>query len=227
MDRRLFVRFAVREASGLIVMAVALFWSAGNLLWWEAWACLAVMLAWILATGAIMVSSNPELVAERLGPREGAKRWDIAIMSLVGILQLVRYVVAGLDQRFGWTGGFPLAVELAALVVCILGYALVVWATASNRFFSQIVRVQSERGHTVATGGPYHYVRHPGYLGSILFEVAAPILLASWGALILSGFTVPLLVLRTYLEDRTLQAELKGYDDYTHQVRSRLLPGIW
>jgi protein-S-isoprenylcysteine O-methyltransferase Ste14 len=101
-------------------------------------------------------------------------------MSLLGIIQLGRYIIAGLDQRNGWTGEFSVIAQIAALIVCILAYALFVWATASNAFFSQIVRIQSERGHTVATGGPYQYVRHPAYIGAILIELAVPILLASW-----------------------------------------------
>jgi protein-S-isoprenylcysteine O-methyltransferase Ste14 len=121
----------------------------------------------------------------------------------------------------------PLAAQIAALTLCVLGYALVVWATASNAFFSQIVRIQFERGHMVATGGPYQYVRHPAYLGAILYELAVPVLLASWWALIASGVSAILLILRTALEDRTLQAELPGYVDYARQVRRRLLPGIW
>ena len=166
-------------------------------------------------------------LAERLGPRRGAKAWDTAIMSMLGMTQLARYVVAGLDQRYGWTGGLPLAAQIAALTVCVSGYALVVWATASNASFSQIVRIQSERGHTVASGGPYQAVRHPAYLGAILFELAVPVLLASWWALVLSCLSVSLLILRTAVEDRSLQAELSGYADYTRRVAYRLLPGLW
>ncbi len=220
-------RYAIRETLGLLVMGVALFWSAGRVDWWPAWAALAVMAAWITATAIVIIRSNPALLAERLGPRKGAKPWDTAIMSLLGLIQLGRYIVAGLDQRYGWTGGLPAAAQIAALALCVLGYALVVWATASNTFFSQIVRIQSERGHAVATGGPYHYVRHPAYAGAILYELAVPVLLASWPALIASGLNVLLLILRTALEDRTLQAELAGYADYARQVRYRLLPGIW
>jgi protein-S-isoprenylcysteine O-methyltransferase Ste14 len=220
-------RYAVREALGLAVMGVALFWSAGRIDWWPAWAALSVMAAWIVATAFVVLRSDPDLLVERLGPRPGAKSWDMAIMSVLGLTQLARYVVAGLDQRYGWTGGPPLAAQVAALFVCVAGYALVVWATASNAFFSQIVRIQSERGQTVVTGGPYRYVRHPAYAGAILFELAVPVLLASWWAFVASGLGVTLLVLRTVLEDRTLQAELTGYADYRRDVRHRLLPGVW
>jgi protein-S-isoprenylcysteine O-methyltransferase Ste14 len=227
MGTQLIARYAIRETLGIVVMGVALFWSAGQIDWWPAWAAITVMAAWITATAIVIFRFNPGLLAERLGPRKGAKPWDTAIMSILGLTQLVRYIVAGLDQRYRWTGGFPLAGQIAALTVCVLGYALVVWATASNTFFSQIVRVQSERGHTVATGGPYHYVRHPAYIGAILYELAVSVLLASWWAFIASGLSAILLILRTALEDRTLQAELAGYVDYARQVRHRLLPGIW
>ena len=227
MDRKLIARYAVRETMSLVGMGVALFWSAGRIDWWPAWASLAVMLAWLMATAIIIFRLNPALLAERMGPRKGAKPWDTAIVSSVGLVQLVRYIVAGLDQRYGWTGGFPLAAQIAALTMCVLGYALFVWATVSNVFFSEIVRIQSEREHVVITGGPYHYVRHPAYCGAIVYELAVPILLASWWALIVSGLSTILLILRTALEDRTLQAELTGYADYARRVRYRLLPGIW
>lgn len=227
METKLILRYAIRETMGIVVMGVALFWSAGRVDWWPAWATLAVMSLWIIATAIVIARFNPALLAERLGPRKGAKPWDTAIMSMLGLAQLARYILAGLDQRYGWTGGLPLAAQITALIFCLFGYGLVVWATASNAFFSQIVRIQTERGHTVVTGGPYRYVRHPAYIGAIVFELAAPILLASWPAAIPSLLAVILLVLRTALEDRALQAELAGYADYARWVRQRLLPGIW
>lgn len=227
MDIKLIARYVVRETMGLVIMGVALFLAAGRIDWWPAWAALIVMLAWTAATAIVILRFNPDLLAERLGPRRGAKSWDTAILSILGIVQLARYVVAGLDQRYGWTGGIPLFAQIAALIVCVLGYTLVVWATASNAYFSQIVRIQKERGQTVATGGPYRYVRHPAYAGAILYELAVPVLLASWWALLVSALNAFLLVLRTVLEDRTLRDELDGYTDYAREVRSRLLPGIW
>jgi len=111
--------------------------------------------------------------------------------------------------------------------VCTLGYALLTWAMVSNSFFSQIVRIQTDRGHAVVTRGPYRFVRHPAYVGMILFELGMASLLASWPALLVSGVCALLLILRTALEDRTLQTELPGYLDYARQVRYRLVPGIW
>ncbi len=227
MNSKLIARYAVRESLGLVMMGVALFWSAGRMDWWPGWAALAVVLAWTAATAIVILRSCPELLAERLGPRKGGKTWDVAIMGIMGILQLVGCIVAGLDERYGWTGGMALAVQILALLLCGLGYALFVWATASNRFFSQVVRIQAERGHAVATGGPYCYVRHPAYAGSVVFELAVPFLLASWWALIPSIICAALLFLRTALEDRTLQRELSGYADYARRVPFRLIPAVW
>ncbi|HEX7976533.1 MAG TPA: isoprenylcysteine carboxylmethyltransferase family protein, partial [Anaerolineales bacterium] len=206
---------------------VALFWSAGRMDWWAAWAAIAVWLVWCAMSDTLLLRTNPDLMAERLAPPKGAKTWDRAIVSVFRLSTLARYILAGLDQRYGWTGGFPLAVQIAAGMVCVLGNTLLAWAMASNPFFSQIVRIQSDRGHAVVANGPYCYVRHPAYVGMIVFELAMSTLLASWWALLASGLSVILLIYRTAREDRTLQAELTGYVDYARQVRYRLLPGIW
>ena len=108
-----------------------------------------------------------------------------------------------------------------------LGWALLLWATASNAYFDTTVRIQEERGHTVQTGGPYRYVRHPGYVAAMLYQLSTPLLLGSWWALIPMILSVPLYLLRTALEDKTLQEELDGYKAYTEQTHYRLLPGIW
>jgi protein-S-isoprenylcysteine O-methyltransferase Ste14 len=227
MNTKLIALYILDQILSIAGVGVALFWSAGRIDWWAAWAAIAVWLIFFTATDILLLRFNPELMAERLNPPKGAKTWDRAILSILRLTTLVRYILAGLDQRYGWTVGFPIAAQLAGLVVCVLSYALLAWSMTSNTFFSQIVRIQSDRGHAVVTHGPYHYVRHPAYVGMILFEPAMSALLASWWAIIAAGLCAILLILRTALEDRTLQAELPGYVDYAHQVHYRLLPGIW
>jgi protein-S-isoprenylcysteine O-methyltransferase Ste14 len=225
---KIVVRYAIREIMGTAMAGAALLWPAGRIDWWPAWALVAVMLAWSTATAVVILRTNPDLLAERLGPRKGAKPWDTAIMSVVGLTTLARLVIAGFDERYGWSGStIPPTAQVTALAVSMLANAMVVWATASNAFFSQIVRVQSERGHAVATAGPYRLVRHPAYVGSILFELAVPVLLTSWWALVPGVLNAVLFVVRTTLEDRTLHAELDGYAEYAARVRHRLVPGIW
>jgi protein-S-isoprenylcysteine O-methyltransferase Ste14 len=119
------------------------------------------------------------------------------------------------------------AVQVVAAGFVLLVSALSVWAMASNRFFSGTVRIQADRGHTVVDGGPYGFVRHPGYLAWCISAPAIPLMLGSLWALIPSLLGMCALVLRTSLEDRTLRKELPGYEDYARRVRYRLLPGVW
>lgn len=226
MNTRLLTRFILRQIISLAGMGVALFWSAGRLDWWPAWDALAILGGWC-AGMTVLVARDPALLAVRMSKARGAPGWDAAIVASLGLVALFRYVTAGLDQRYGWTDPFPPAVPLAAFVVGALGYALFLWAAAANRFFSELVRIQTERGHTVVTGGPYRFVRHPAYAGTLLFELTASFLLGSWPSLIFSALSSFLLILRTSLEDCTLQAELTGYTGYASRVRARLLPGVW
>ena len=217
-------RWWIGSIVGILLGAANLFIPAGRLDWAMGWALVVIMAVWVVATG---LASSPELLAERAERRKGTKTWDMVVLGLAGLAIVIRPIVAGLDVRHGWTEAMPLTLQIIALLVVMLGYALVVWAMAANDYFSKIVRIQDDRGHTVATGGPYRFVRHPGYVGTILVELAAPIMLGSWWAIIPGGLSALLFILRTALEDRTLQKELPGYAEYTQQTRYRLLSGIW
>ncbi len=146
-------------------------------------------------------------------------------MALFGPLAV--WIVAGLDERFGWSAPFAPWVQVVALVAVALSYLLGNWAMVANRYFSSVVRIQEDRGHTVVSGGPYRFVRHPAYTGSLFGTLAMAIALGSWWALIPAGVDAVGLIVRTGLEDRTLQAELPGYANYARQTRYRLFPGIW
>jgi protein-S-isoprenylcysteine O-methyltransferase Ste14 len=222
------VRAVVREAIGVVFVAVTLFIPAGTLNWAMGWALVGLYAVWVGATALILIPNNPDLLIERATRhKEGVKTWDTVLLSVVGLTTAAKHILAGLGVRLGWTSQVPLDLQIAALIIAALGYALVTWATAANAFFSKIVRIQKDRGHAVATGGPYRYVRHPGYVGTIAFELATPIMLGSVWALIPGGLGALLLIIRTVLEDRTLLEELDGYKDYAQRVRYRLLPGIW
>jgi len=227
MNIKLIAVYILGGILGVVVMGAAVFWSAGRVDWWPGWAAILVWLGWYATMDIIVIRYKPELLRERLMPPKDAKTWDKRLLSVVRLIQLARYILAGLDQRYGWTIGFPAAAQIAGLALCVLSNALFFWALANNRFFSEVVRIQSERDHRVASGGPYRYVRHPGYAGMLVFELALGLLLASWWAIIGSGICAGLFIVRTALEDRTLQAELPGYAEYARQVRYRLLPGVW
>ena len=221
------MRWIVRETMGIVMLAVMLFLAAGTLNWIAGWAMVIVMAGWVIATAIVVIPRYPELLAERTGPKKGAKTWDTALLGLYGVAMMVMWIVAGLDFRNSWSSGIGPAAQVIAILLVIAGYALAVWATGVNAFFSQVVRIKTERGHTVVSGGPYRVVRHPAYVGMILVVVGAPIMLGSWWALIPGVISALVVIVRTALEDKTLHAELPGYAAYAQNTRYRLLPGAW
>jgi protein-S-isoprenylcysteine O-methyltransferase Ste14 len=207
-----------------LILAAILFISSGRLGWIWAWAYLGVGLA-ILVINAVILPA--ELIAERGQPGDNVKRWDKVLTTLAQLPTLGVPIVAGLDERFGWSSQMVPVIHLTGLAFFALGQGLFSWAMASNKYFSTLVRIQMDRGHTVAASGPYRYVRHPGYTGYIVSFLGMALALGSLWAIIPAGLVACLLVMRTALEDRTLQDELSGYKDYAQRVRYRLLPGIW
>jgi protein-S-isoprenylcysteine O-methyltransferase Ste14 len=207
-----------------LVLAAILLLSSGDLSWVWAWVYLAVGLG-ILVLNVLILPA--ELIAERGQPRDNVKHWDKVLTSIAGLPTLAVPIVAGLDHRYEWSPQLVLAIHLIGLTSFALGQGLFSWAMASNKYFSTAVRIQMDRGHTVATSGPYRYVRHPGYTGYIVSSLGMALALGSLWAIIPAGLIACLLVVRTVLEDRTLQDELPGYKEYAQRVRYRLLPGIW
>jgi protein-S-isoprenylcysteine O-methyltransferase Ste14 len=221
------LRWVLRVGLFVAILAASLFLSAGQLDWGMGWVYVGVLVANQLLTALILIPGSPELLVER-GRSEGPRDLDrvlAGVMALYG--PVVTLIVAGLDRRSGWSPAMPLALPLVALAVAVLGALLTIWAMASNRFFYGTLRVEPDRGHTVASAGPYRSLRHPGYAGAILFQLATPVLLGSLWALIPAGLTATAIVVRTALEDRALHDRLDGYRDYAARVRYRLLPGVW
>ena len=211
----------------LLALGLSLFLAAGRIDWRLGWIFLSVVVAGQIATTLILLPSNPTLLAERAWMQKGSKPWDTVIVSLGDAGWMGTAIVAGLDTRFGWSPRLAAGLSATGVVLIVLGFILFLWAMASNRYFSSFVRIQTDRGHTVETGGPYRYVRHPGYVAALLIYTASPLALASLWTFIPAALMLILFVFRTALEDRTLQAELEGYAEYARCVRYRLLPGVW
>ncbi len=217
--------YIVKTVLSTIAMAVILFASAGTPDWAAGWAYVGLV---SIGTVASMLIVDTELLAERSQVGQGAQTIDVVLavtMARVGPAAIA--AVAGLDLRFGWMPEIPRVLSAAGMLGVILGYAIGMWAMASNKFFSGVVRIQSERGHEVVTGGPYAIVRHPGYAGTILAVLGTPLMLGSMWALIPAAATIGVIIARTALEDRTLMQCLSGYKAYARCVRCRLLPGVW
>ncbi|MBN1285672.1 MAG: isoprenylcysteine carboxylmethyltransferase family protein [Anaerolineae bacterium] len=224
---RAIVRWAVRTGVFYLILAACLFIPAGRTDWPAGWACIGALVVSHLISALILLSVSPELLVERAGIGENTKKWDIPLAFFIVYSHLFTAIVAGLDRRNNWTPDIPAVIQAGALAVAVLGHFLTTWAMVANKFFSGFVRIQEDRGHVVAAGGPYRYVRHPGYVGAVVFYLMTPLVLNALWAFVPAALAVCAIIVRTALEDRTLQAELPGYKEYAQQTRYRLLPGVW
>lgn len=197
--------------------------------WWEAWVYALVVILGFMLSRALAARKHPDLLAERARflDHEDTASWDKILAPLVGLGGGLIPLVAGLDVLFNWSPTFSLPLKLVALALFLTGYALGAYALMENRYFSGTVRIQTERDHKVVSSGPYRWVRHPGYAGALLAYLATPIFLDAAWAFLPVLFLGTVLVIRTALEDTTLQNQLAGYRDYAQRVRYRLLPGVW
>ncbi len=202
----------------------------GAFSWWQGWVfCMLFFVAGI--GGRILAEKrHPGILVERssMQKAQSAKPWDKVLAPLMAIsLSFPLVIVAGLDHRYEWTPMFSTWLNILGLVIIALGYAFAVCALIENRFFSSTVRIQTDRGHSVCDSGPYRIVRHPGYAGNLFALPGIVLALGSVWILIPAMAALIITVIRTALEDRTLQEELPGYKDYAQRVRYRLIPWIY
>lgn len=204
--------------------------TSGNWEWWQGWTLGALSIFFAVISRVLTAIKNPDLLVERsrYTSAEGIKEWDRRLVPIISIfLPILTYIVLGLDKRFTWTQPFSPIWIWTGFVLIILGFIFSNWAMLENRYFSAVVRIQSDRGHQVIQGGPYRIIRHPGYAGGIVSYLAIPLFMNSWWGYIPMLAACILMVLRTYLEDQTLQSELPGYAEYAQRTRYRLIPGVW
>ena len=221
-------RLVVQSVVGFGIFCALLFGGAGTIVWTEAWlyifiqiSCWEFMVLWLR-------KHNPELLKVRA---EFWKRvenpWDKAYIILTAAAFVPLYILPGLDAiRYQWSH-VPLSIKIIGFVGIFLSSGLFFWVLKTNPYSSTVVEVQKDRGHKVITTGPYQYVRHPMYVGAILWVFCVPLALGSLITFVASMLLTPLIVVRTYLEDKTLHQELEGYAAYTETVKYRLIPGIW
>jgi protein-S-isoprenylcysteine O-methyltransferase Ste14 len=216
------LRASVQSLLFVLMLGATLFGAAGRIDIVEFWVYVAIVAAVSALSLAIL---DPGLMQERMRP--GGRRVGLRFLPIV-ILMFLHWAVAGLDRgRLHLSDGVPPALEAAALILFALAWMVFVRAMYVNRFFSSIPRIQSERGHSVITAGPYRFVRHPGYAAALLAAVTSGMALGSWMSTFIAPIALVLIVRRLLVEDRLLQRELPGYADYAARIRYRLVPGIW
>ncbi len=220
----------LRLIVGHLSIPLVLLACGGDIRWWQAWVFSLLFVAAGVGGRIWAEGQHPGLMRERLRTLKASdvKAWDKVLAPLMALsLSFPPVIVAGLDHRFSWSPVFPTWLNIAGIFFVALGYAFAAWAFAENRFFSTMMRIQTDRGHTVCDSGPYRLVRHPGYAGNLLALPGIVLALDSAWTLLPVGVALAVAVIRTALEDRTLQDELPGYPEYTSRVRYRLLPGVY
>ena len=172
-----------------------------------------------------MVSIDDDLARERFRPPEAGA--DRLALRAIRIAALAHLVVGALDAGRWHLAPVPDPIRGIALVIMVVSALLVVQSMRANRFFSPVVRVQTERGHRVIDRGPYGIIRHPGYLGMIVSVTCSGLAIGSWLAFGLAVLYAGLIFRRVFFEDAFLKANLAGYTDYARRVPYRLIPRTW
>ena len=226
-NEKLGIKLILKSLSIFLVMIAITFVTAGRLDYWQGWIFNGLNVFFILITYIVLIDRK-DLIKERLKPGKGMKKWDRVYYVFSTPIFFVMLIISALDGgRFYWNPTVPLIIIFLGIVLYSIGQIIIIWAKKENKFFSSVVRIQSDRKQEVCKEGPYGFVRHPGYLGGLIFTIATPFVLGSFWGLIPAIFTLFLMFGRTYLEDKTLQQELDGYLEYANQVKYRIIPGIW
>ena len=212
----------------IVAMGALLFVPAGTLHWPAAWVFLSTIAILGIAAGLWLAKTDPALLAERMRPmmQSGQPTADKNFMLVFGFVALVWFVAIGLDRR-DHASSVPLALQALGLAMLVFSTGFIMWVMRENSFAAPVVKLQTERGHRVVSSGPYAWVRHPMYSGTVLFFVGAPLLLGSWWGVAMSPLFAVLFAIRIAIEERALIAGLPDYADYTTRVRYRLVPGLW
>ena len=221
---------AVKSAGALISLALLLFTLAGTIHVVGLWIYFFVAISYQFISLFIIVPRYPtfiDLDEERRAKHPDAKKWDKVLLWLLAVATFVMYCLAALDLGHLHVGHLSVWFIIPGVILYIFSSMLNQWAMIHNPHFEREVRVQVEREHRVITTGPYSYIRHPGYLGSVIFYLSFPLICGSVLALCGSTLGIIGILIRTNLEDGTLRDELTGYAEYAEQVRYRLVPYVW
>jgi protein-S-isoprenylcysteine O-methyltransferase Ste14 len=219
--------YLIKLFIGTFIFFIIIFISAGRINYWQGLIYVTIGLIMFLLNNTLL-RIDPDLLKERSKPGEGTKKWDKIILGLSFLITIVMYITAGLDSgRYHWSPDFHWSLCIAGIILTITGQLLFLIAQKQNKFFSSTVRIQTNREHTVCETGLYKFVRHPAYLGSIIQLLGFPLLFGSLWSIIPICLSIVLLVTRTYLEDKTLKNELKGYEEYSDKTRYRIIPYVW
>jgi len=210
----------------VVILPVLVFLPAWTIRYWQAWACLLVFSECATVITAYLMKRDPALLERRLKAGAAAEKQMnqkvIQSLAVIGFIALL--VIPGFDHRFRLSVVPPYA-AIAGDLLIVVGFLFVSWVFKENSFTSGVIEVAAEQ-KVIATG-PYAWVRHPMYSGSLIMLAGIPIGLGSWyGLLVMIPMTI-VIIWRLLDEERFLGENLVGYTEYKEKVRFRLIPAVW
>jgi protein-S-isoprenylcysteine O-methyltransferase Ste14 len=205
------------------VLGLMFFLPAWTLNYWQAWVYIFIVAVPAIFLTRYLYNNDRGLLERRMRMKERLKGQNM-IVAISWIFFLATFIIPGFDFRFHWSD-MPLAAVILSEVLVLAGYLIVIFVFKANSYASRIIEV--EKDQKVITTGPYAVVRHPMYLGILVFYIFSPLALGSYWAVIPALCIVPLIVARIKGEEKELLEKLAGYRDYALKTKSRLLPGIW
>jgi protein-S-isoprenylcysteine O-methyltransferase Ste14 len=167
------------------------------------------------------------LLAKRAG--RGAKAADSGSLGMIWGVILACICLATLAQIFVPQANSALLLQArtAGGVLFLLGLALRWYSIFYlGRFFTVNVAIAAD--HRVVDTGPYRFIRHPSYTGSMLQFIGFAITYGNWLSLaILVPPTLAAFMRRITIEERALSAALgERYLAYMARTK-RLIPGLY
>jgi len=223
-NSRQLVRVVVlRAVAAFFVLAALLFWPAGTLRYWQAWAYLGLLFTPAFFVLIYFLRKDPRLLERRMRTKEKEPAQK-TIVRLGSIIFIAAFLIPGFDRRFGWSD-VATPIVLFADGIVLVGYLLFVFVVRENRYASRVIEV--EPGQKLITSGPYAVVRHPMYASTLIIYVTSPLALGSFWGLAAAPGIIGILVARILNEEKVLKERLEGYPGYMENTRCRLVPFVW
>jgi protein-S-isoprenylcysteine O-methyltransferase Ste14 len=227
-DQSLLSRLVRRSLADHLILAALLFLPAGSIKYWPGWGYLAMGLISSIRYSLYFYQHDRQLLERRLLKQETVSEQK-RIKTLWKVQAYLFLMLAGGDFRFGWSRRLfepvPWWLTVPALLLVLGGYTWVFQVFKANHFAASVIQV--ETGQAVIDTGPYQFLRHPMYAGSLCIWLCSPLALGSFVLIPVSFLILPILILRLLNEEKVLRQELPGYVNYCQRTPYRLVPYVW
>lgn len=221
-------QYWINSIVSIIVYSTLVFLGAGTIYWLQGWLYVASLVILSIVTLTVLID-KPQLLKERfeLPFQKDQTRWDRIFHMIFLPLYFIWLPLNGIDAvRFQWSK-MPVAINIIGAIGLSISFYIFRQVFKANPFAIPIVKAKNQDGQHVITTGPYAHVRHPMYTGAILLFSSGSLLMGSWYGFTLGIIIAILYIIRTALEDKTLEENLEGYREYKQKVKHRLIPKIW